>query len=136
MGLETPYVENPEDPPPPNEFPFFAVNQLDPTYVNGQRVTMTVDGLAVSFAVGTMLQNMGAAVPCPSPGQGPLCSVGVRYNGVNTVAFWRVYNDGYAGFVPGNAGYLGRGQISPVGTVARGGGEARRHRSKQIEPNR
>ena len=76
MGLATPYVENPGDPPPPNEFPFFAVNQLDSTYVNGQRVTMTVDGMAVPFGVGIELWASGWAAPCPDNDCGPRWHLG------------------------------------------------------------
>ncbi|MGH9949793.1 MAG: hypothetical protein ACRD6X_21705, partial [Pyrinomonadaceae bacterium] len=55
MGLETPYIE-PEPPPEPTEeSPFFEVNDLDPQYVNGQRVTMTLQGLTLIGPVASAL---------------------------------------------------------------------------------
>jgi hypothetical protein len=39
----------------------------------------------------------------------------VTYNGSDVWATFRVYGDGYAGYVPSNANYMGNGVIMPIG---------------------
>lgn len=48
-------------------------------------------------------------------------AVPVSYNGQNVWAHFRAYGDGYAGYVPNNAAYAGKGLITPIGKSARGG---------------
>ncbi|MEP6849477.1 MAG: FG-GAP-like repeat-containing protein [Acidobacteriota bacterium] len=42
----------------------------------------------------------------------------VRYNGQNVLAVFRAYGDGYAGYVPNNAKYIGNGLIQPIGVTS------------------
>ncbi|MEJ7623794.1 MAG: hypothetical protein WKF34_07355 [Pyrinomonadaceae bacterium] len=63
MGVATPYVT--QDPPPdPNPiFPFFPIDGGSPSYVNGQQVSCSLDGLSVSCASAFRSLDNGSAIP-------------------------------------------------------------------------
>lgn len=84
-------------------------------FINGQTVTASLDGMPISLSqVDALMQSQNAS-RCPSPG----CSVNVRYNGANTIAYWSSFVDGYAGFVPANSAYAGGGFLRPMGPEGR-----------------
>ncbi|MGH8553036.1 MAG: hypothetical protein ACRERS_07055, partial [Methylococcales bacterium] len=46
-GLSTPYIEPLQPPPPDQNFPYFPIDTDSPIYVNGQRVSCSLDGFAI-----------------------------------------------------------------------------------------
>lgn len=74
--------------------------------------TCMVDWFTVpcSTALQVLVSGGGSFGPVsPSP-------IPVRYNGKNTFAFFRNFGDGYAGYMPMNARYIGGGNIRPYGS--------------------
>jgi hypothetical protein len=55
--------------------------------------------------------NNGSAVQCPRN----QCTQEVVYRGLRTIATWKAYADGYAGYIPNTARYTGNGNIKPIG---------------------
>jgi hypothetical protein len=108
MGTSTPYVA----PPPPQTSDSGGQTRLTadrPNYVNGQQVTYELDGIAVPRSMALRSLSSGSAVQCPNND----CSGRqVTYKGVKQFAYFRAYADGYSGFIPQNATYLGSGAIS------------------------
>ncbi len=61
-GLSTPYIELIEPPPP--EYPTLIPYNFDsPMYVNGQRVTATLDGVEVPLSLAWSALQNGSAIP-------------------------------------------------------------------------
>lgn len=60
-------------------------------------------GMALRF----LASEMGMSAPLQAAER-------VNYNGQTVWAYFRVYADGYAGYVPNNARYIGSGVISPI----------------------
>jgi YD repeat-containing protein len=71
----------------------------------------TVDGVLSGCGPANKVLEMGAASECPYADCGPRSVV---YRGRRTWAFFRAYADGYQGFVPASASYVGDGRLSPA----------------------
>jgi hypothetical protein len=71
VGLFTPYLELIHPPPPEPEYPTLQPMNTDmPMYVNGQRVTATVDGIEVPYGLAmSMLANRSAIPAALAPYQ-------------------------------------------------------------------
>jgi hypothetical protein len=66
-----------------------------------------------SFAMQVLYQGGGSIGPLDQFQR-------VRYNGQDTWATYRAYADGYAGYVPNNARYMGSGIVTPIGASVPG----------------
>ncbi len=64
-GLTTPYIELIEPPPPENQY-LIPFNRDSPMYVNGERVTVTLDGIEVPFGLAWSALQNGSAAQCPN----------------------------------------------------------------------
>jgi hypothetical protein len=85
------------------------INTEMPFYISGQQLKTELDGMEVPVSMAIAALQNGTAYQCPNN----QCSVAVRYNGVLAIAYYTVYEDGYAGYVPNNARYKGNGLIEP-----------------------
>jgi hypothetical protein len=116
MGLSTPYVQLNDTPPPPDPVSptYFQTETDSPMYVNGQKVTFYLDGIEVSYSMAMSAVEDGSAVQCPNNDCSPRQVV---YQGQKVWASFQAYADGYSGFVPHNATYIGNGAISPIDRI-------------------
>lgn len=71
----------------------------------------SIDGLLTGCALATSAIESGAAAECPNDDCGPRRVV---YQGQETWASFHAYADGYQGYVPSTASYVGDGRISPL----------------------
>lgn len=71
----------------------------------------TLDGMAIECDQAMRMLDHGSAAQCPNNDCGPRSVV---YQGQRTWAFFNAYADGYQGYVPSTARYIGGGNISPV----------------------
>jgi hypothetical protein len=63
VGLSTPNVPEPEPIPPPENSPFQIMHEDSPMYVDGQRVTATLDGLPIGIGrLSSLMANGSVAV--------------------------------------------------------------------------
>jgi hypothetical protein len=107
VGLSNPYNQpGPEIDVNGYTYPFFGSSP----YGAGCRI----DGLEgnCSLALRFLSSGIGAIAPWESSGR-------VRYDGKIVWAFFKVYGDGYAGYVPQNARYTGNGGLAPSGSRGR-----------------
>lgn len=68
-----------------------------------------LNGMAIDCGWAMEMKSSGAAVPCPGNDCGPRSVV---YQGQRTWAFFNAYADGYQGYVPTGARYIGNGNFS------------------------
>ncbi len=113
VGTSTPYLEQLPQFQPGEKYPMLLPYFDDaPQYVNGQRVSCNLDGMAVGCSQAYHMLENGSAAQCPNNNCGP---IPVVYNGRKTFAFFQAFGDGYGGFVPFNAKYVGKGLVAPIG---------------------
>lgn len=77
-----------------------------------------VDGMRIDCMWAMELRAGSSAVQCPNNNCGP---IPVIYKGRRDWASFRAYGDGYQGYVPHHAAYMGNGYFEPMGTYARSG---------------
>jgi hypothetical protein len=64
VGLATPYIElNPFPFPQSENPPLMGITDDSPTYINGQRVTATLDGFPISLSRAMHMMDVGTAIP-------------------------------------------------------------------------
>ncbi|MGB7201465.1 MAG: VCBS repeat-containing protein [Pyrinomonadaceae bacterium] len=99
-GLETPYVEDPPDPPPPDpDYPYLEMNDFEPTYVNGLRVTtMTIDGIRVPYAIGMSMEGLNTHARAPDPIDLSPRRVRNPRSGEVAWGYFHAYQNGMAGW--------------------------------------
>jgi YD repeat-containing protein len=71
----------------------------------------TINGITMNCGNIGLLTSSGSAVECPLCGS----STSVIYHGKLTLAFFNSFADGYQGFVPVTAGYIGGGEFTFTG---------------------
>lgn len=72
----------------------------------------TINGITMNCGNIGLLISSGSAANCPLCGS----STAVTYYGKLTLAFFNSYADGYQGFMPVTARYIGNGGIAPIGS--------------------
>ncbi|MEJ7860895.1 MAG: VCBS repeat-containing protein [Pyrinomonadaceae bacterium] len=113
VGLSTPYYAINSEPPPEPQIPtLYPMDDASPTYVNGQRVTATLDGMPIGLAQAMSMMQNGSAIPAALAGfQG---QSGFRFDSVGLGLF----NVSIPRQVGWNVNYNGandtRGTASPV----------------------
>ena len=103
VGLVDP-TELPPPPPDPEQPDLFGGGGFNPNYV-----TYTLDGIRISeqFAMEIMSSPNPAAVVAPANEY-----ITIIRRGKPHLARWQAFGDGYQGYVPVGAKYVGNGQIS------------------------
>ena len=97
VGTTTPYVNDLIEYNPDPQYPMLLpIEDDEPTYVNGQRTTCTVDGFAIGCSRAFAMVEMGSAAVCPNNDCGPR----TYYNGSRYVLSspFMAYADGTSGF--------------------------------------
>jgi|GEM_PF-1178544 len=110
VGFEDPYVNCCTLPEPNNEIMPALLGSF------GGSGRCTLDGMSIDCAWAMEMMENGSAVQCPNNDCSPRSVV---YNGQRTWAFFNAYGDGYQGYVPIGATYIGHGNIGPVGSGGR-----------------
>ena len=79
-----------------------SIDDNSPLYVNGQRVTATLDGARISLAQATSLRRVGAAEQCPNNDCG---SQAFRVRGLDGI-YRNTFSVPFQAFADGTSGYL------------------------------
>ncbi|MBX3294007.1 MAG: hypothetical protein KF881_14055 [Acidobacteria bacterium] len=83
----------------------FGIDDNSTIYVNGQRLSMTLDGARISYSSGMSLLYVGASAVCPNNDCGPRRTA-------NGWERWDSWADGFEGYIPIGAYYSGDGSWS------------------------
>ncbi len=95
VGLSTPYIEI-TVPPEPGYPTFELLGYESPMYVNGQRVSATLDGIEVPLSLVQSAVQSGSAAQCPNNNCGPRV---YQFNGQNVLSSpFMAYANGTSGF--------------------------------------
>jgi len=101
MGIETPYVTEPPEPPPPDEdFPVFSVTEIDPPIRNGMRQTTVLNGMRLIGPVANSIME-SAAVPCPDNDCDPQVAIDPKTGERVITSPFVALNDGRNGYYAG-----------------------------------
>ncbi|MFN2491622.1 MAG: hypothetical protein ABR501_01900, partial [Pyrinomonadaceae bacterium] len=106
VGFEDPYINCCTLPEPNDQI----MPMLLGSFSSGR---CSLDGMSIDCGWAMEMLESGSAVQCPNNDCGPRSVV---YQGQRTWAFFNAYGDGYQGFVPLGARYIGNGGIAPIGS--------------------
>lgn len=91
-----------------------------------------LDGMRIDCLWAMELRASTSAVQCPNNNCGP---IPVVYQGRREWASFRAFGDGYHGYVPHHAKYMGNGYFAPFGAFARNSPPRLEDRSQEFDTN-